>query len=40
MEIYLKKTTTAKLGEFYNCSNVYNCDIEAYDAESDDIIFC
>ena len=40
MELYLKKSKEAKVGDFYNCSNVYNCDVEAYDAESDDIIFC
>ena len=40
MELYLTKSKEAKVGDFYNCSNVYNCDVEAYDAESDDIIFC
>ena len=40
MELYLKKSKEAKVGDFYNCSNVYNCDVEAYDAESDNIIFC
>tara|TARA_R110001583_G_scaffold19678_1_gene76770 strand:- start:537 stop:1409 length:873 start_codon:yes stop_codon:yes gene_type:complete len=40
MELYLEKKKEAKVGEFYNCSNIYNCNIEAYDQETDEIIFC
>ena len=40
MELYLTKSKEAKVGEFYTCDNIYNCDIEVYDAESDDIILC
>tara|TARA_Y100000592_G_scaffold40781_1_gene64588 strand:- start:72 stop:950 length:879 start_codon:yes stop_codon:yes gene_type:complete len=40
MELYLTKCKEAKVGEFYKCDNIYNCDVEAYDACTDDIIFC
>jgi len=40
MELYLSKKCNVNIGEFYSSSNIYNCDVEAYDKETDEIIFC
>tara|TARA_R110001592_G_scaffold309791_1_gene584257 strand:- start:394 stop:1272 length:879 start_codon:yes stop_codon:yes gene_type:complete len=40
MELYLNKTKKVELGSFYECSNVYNEDMDIYDKESNEIILC
>lgn len=40
MELYLSKTAKIDIGKFYSSNNIYNCDVEAYDKETDEIIFC